>query len=239
MRTEIIEAEPSALVTLPKAQMTKTNLLIPDNTNFGEWKSIGRQLKNIEGAIQFWVGDWINFGEHKFGDRYLLAMSETGYSYQYLVHQKYISSRFVNPAGDINTKSDNVSPVAFRHEGLSFSHHQEVASLPPEVANRLLDKAENDGLSRQELRSEVKEWREEHTPKSPVGNNGPKERPFSLARETYVISYVDDIMDIKLRTTRLLQETRDPVVRKYYLEMGGKVLQQILDEIGNYPEIEL
>jgi hypothetical protein len=233
---QIIEAEPNALVTLPKVQMTKTSLLIPENTDFDEWKTIGGQLKNIEGAIQFWVGDWINFGEHKFGDKYLLAMAKTGYTYDYLTRQKYVSAHFVTDAGDLKPLSDNVSPVAFRHEGLSFSHHVEVVSLPPDVANRLLDKAESERLSRQELRSEVKEWREEHATPNP---NGHKERPFSLAQETYVISYVDDIMDIKLRTNRLLQETRDPVVRKYYLELGGKVLAEILDLIKKYPEIEL
>ena len=235
MKQEIIEAEPNALVTLPKVQMTKTNLIIPENTDFNEWKIIGSQLKNIDGAIQFWVGDWINFGEHHFEDKYLVAMAATGYNYETLRTQGYVAARFQTAPRGINT-SPELSDLARRHEDLSWTHHREVASLSTEVANRLLDKAETEHLSHRELAAEVREWREEHSPNKAIEH---KERPFSLAQEPYVTSYVDDIMDIKLRTNRLLQETRDPVVRKYYLELGGKVLAEILDLIKKYPEIDL
>lgn len=230
MHQEIIEVETDAVVTLPKAQMTKTKLSIPENTSFDEWKNIGRQLKGVEGAIQFWVGDWINFGERKFGDKYLIAMAQTGFSYEYLKTIAWVSKRFNGSSGTTN------EGLATRHENLSFTHHQAVAALPGLVAEKLLDKAVTDRLTREELKAEVREWQAEHNPQKAQEH---KERPFSLAQEAYVISYVDDIMDIKLRTNKLLQETRDPVVRKYYLEMGGKVLVEILDLLKKYPEIDL
>lgn len=39
-----------------------------------------------------------------------------------------------------------------RREVLSYSHHVEVASLPPDEADELLDKAEREGLSTREVR---------------------------------------------------------------------------------------
>ena len=42
-----------------------------------------------------------------------------------------------------------------RREELSWSHHREVAALPPAEADELLGLAEREGLSTRELRAEV------------------------------------------------------------------------------------
>jgi hypothetical protein len=47
-----------------------------------------------------------------------------------------------------------------RHEVLSFTHHQEVASLPPEQADDLLDRAERDGWTVKDIRAEASAFRQ-------------------------------------------------------------------------------
>lgn len=39
-------------------------------------------MRYIEGAVQWWVGDWLNFGERKYGEKYAQGMDATGYAYQ-------------------------------------------------------------------------------------------------------------------------------------------------------------
>lgn len=46
-----------------------------------------------------------------------------------------------------------------RRESLTFTHHQEVVSLPAQDADRLLDKAEAESLTTRELRWQVKRWK--------------------------------------------------------------------------------
>jgi hypothetical protein len=84
----------------------------------------------------------------------LEAVRVTGYSLQYLKDQAWIASR-TSFQKDVSIN---------RHENLEWSHHREVAALAPEVANKLLDKAEADGLSVAQLREEVKEYNRGNTP---------------------------------------------------------------------------
>jgi hypothetical protein len=50
-------------------------------------------------------------------------------------------------------------PSERRHPLLSFSHHAEVATLPPEAQDALLGQAEEQGWTTAELRQQVRDWR--------------------------------------------------------------------------------
>jgi N6-adenosine-specific RNA methylase IME4 len=89
----------------------------------------------------WWLGDWLRFGERKWGEQYKEAVDVTGYEYGTLRNAKMVADRF----DDLSRRRDN----------LSFAHHQEVASLPQPDADRLLEEAASGGLSRNELRSRV------------------------------------------------------------------------------------
>ena len=73
------------------------------------------------------IGDWLVYGEHTYGEMYAQALDATGFSYGTLANQVYVAQRF---------------DFSRRRENLSFSHHQEVAALPPEEADELLDRAD-------------------------------------------------------------------------------------------------
>jgi len=122
-------------------RITKTSLTINPNTNFEEWTHIGEILQNIEGAIHFWVGDWISFGEHKWGEKYAQAIEETRYKIQTLKNDVWVSSNV-----DSSRRRDN----------LSFGHHAEVAKLEPKEQTEWLNRAIEEKLTTRELRAKIR-----------------------------------------------------------------------------------
>jgi hypothetical protein len=87
------------------------------------------------------VGDWILYGESRYGDRYREAVDLAGLDYQTVRNYVWVARRF---------------DISRRHENLSFQHHAEVASLTPAEQNRWLDQAEREGWSRNQLRVHVR-----------------------------------------------------------------------------------
>jgi N6-adenosine-specific RNA methylase IME4 len=123
-------------------KITPTSLELPDDLPYDRWLSLGETLKRMEKSVQWWIGDWLRFGERRYGEMYSQALEATDYSYQALNDMKWVA---------------NAVEPSLRQENLSWSHHKEIAALPTEQAQELLEKAETDRLSVRELRSEVRE----------------------------------------------------------------------------------
>jgi hypothetical protein len=120
--------------------VSETGLKLPDGLSFEQWQSVGFTLKRINRAWRWWVGDWLHYGEQSFGEMASQVMDELGTDYQQLANCAYVSGKI---------------PFSRRRESLSWSHHYEVASVPPAQAENLLDQAEANGWSRNELRAAV------------------------------------------------------------------------------------
>lgn len=127
-------------VIQPGVDYAERGLILADNLSYAVWEQVGQTLGRIEGAIQWWRGDWLNFGEKHYGETYTQAIEETGLEKGTLMNQKWVASRF---------------EISCRHE-VSFTHHQEVAALEPKVANKLLQEAEKQHLSVMALREKVR-----------------------------------------------------------------------------------
>jgi hypothetical protein len=110
-----------------------------------EWVEQGRWLGAIGRASAWWIGDWIRYGSARYGDKYHAASQITGYDVQSLMNMAYVASRF---------------EVSRRRPGLSFSHHAELAGLPPEDQELWLDRIEAGGLSVHALRAELRKARQ-------------------------------------------------------------------------------
>jgi hypothetical protein len=116
-------------------------------TDFGleEWIETGRRLGLLGRNVAWWIGDWLRYGNHTYGERYTRASRVTGYDVQTLMNMVYVASRFA---------------PGRRRERLSWSHHAEVAALTPVDQDRWLDQAEQERLSvrclRQEIRSQIR-----------------------------------------------------------------------------------
>lgn len=122
-------------------RFTPTGLLVNGEPDFESWQQVGQQLSYIEGAVHWWIGDWLNYGEDRWGEMYSQALEATGFEYQTLRNDKWVANQI-----DLSRRRDK----------LSFSHHAEIASLPADAQDRWLDIIERDNLSRNELRRRVK-----------------------------------------------------------------------------------
>ena len=76
--------------------------------------------------MQWWLGDWWRFGEHKYGERKALVESDdwTGPIFHKCADAAYVCGKF---------------ETSRRCEVVGFNHHREIASLPTEEADTLLD----------------------------------------------------------------------------------------------------
>lgn len=111
--------------------------------SFKQWEKVGEFIRRSEESVHFWIGDWLLFGEKKYGETFSQAMDATKYNYQTLATDKWVSSRV---------------PLSCRHENLSWDHHRAVAALEPEVQKEFLDQAEEKEMGREQLRQAVRQY---------------------------------------------------------------------------------
>jgi len=107
-------------------KLTATSLELPAGLKSDEWEAIGLATGRLGYSIQWWLGDWWAFGEHKYGDRRALVEGPdwTGYRFQACADCAYVCRKF---------------ETSRRREVLTFAHHRNVAGLPKVEADRLLD----------------------------------------------------------------------------------------------------
>lgn len=109
--------------------------------SLSQWVADGQRLGAIGRGVNWWLGDWLRFGNLKFGERYVRASRITGYDVQTLMNMVYVATRF---------DSDR------RRERLSWSHHAELAALSADEQETWLTRAENERLSVRDLRAELR-----------------------------------------------------------------------------------
>lgn len=123
-------------------RFTPVGMEVSGEPSFEDWDRAGAFLQQASGSVLWWVGDWLNYGERKWGEMYAQAVAATGYDEQTLRVAKRVAERF---------------ELLRRRNNLSFPHHRDVAPLESAEADRLLDQAEAEGLSTRDLRAKVKE----------------------------------------------------------------------------------
>jgi hypothetical protein len=53
------------IIKFQKALFEKNKLTINDTITIDEWKELGQSLKQVEGSVQFWIGDWARYGDKR------------------------------------------------------------------------------------------------------------------------------------------------------------------------------
>lgn len=153
-----LEKQTVDIIKFEKARFEKNKLSISDNITIEEWKDLGQCLKQVEGSVQFWIGDWARFGDKK---------GFTGKLLDRAVYNELEELTGLDRGTLKNYKSiaDNVKP-SLRNDSLSFNHHVEVAKLPEEQQIEFLQKAADEKMSVRELRQEIRE--SQHSDKKPT-----------------------------------------------------------------------
>ena len=144
--TSLVRAD--LLLALENAgAVTTTELRLPVGISLERYEAVGAMLGQLTSAARFWVGDWLLHGEECFGS---------------LAPQL---SEALNLSPEARAEYLRVAlaiPPSYRRTGLSWSHHRVVAArwVTPELSERLLDRAERDGLSNRELEAQARAIRE-------------------------------------------------------------------------------
>jgi N6-adenosine-specific RNA methylase IME4 len=135
-------------------ELNKTNLTFRRDVSKDEWMSVFHALKQVEGCVQFWIGDCLAYRQRKWG-MYEDIAEETGYDTETLRQYKRIAE---------SVESGTRVP------DLGYAHHREVASLPPDKQEFFLNKAVDENLSVRELKAEIRKTRKEFVIKEmPIG----------------------------------------------------------------------
>jgi hypothetical protein len=122
---------------------TAMNFSSATHLSYEEWETLGERLGRLHSGIQFWLGDWFYFGEgcYRDGEKYEQALEATGRSVGGLYNLKWVAEK--------------VRPEV-RRADLSWSHHREVAKLPPEEQAAWLARAVEGRWSVDLLRSTIR-----------------------------------------------------------------------------------
>jgi hypothetical protein len=139
MENEIIEYKAGELAS-QKVHFERTGLVIDKVTSFKEWEEIGTFLQEAEKSVWWWIGDWLNFGERKFGETYTQALQETEYSYASLRKMKAVSERF---------------EMGTRRAHLAWGHHKSVMYMEPQEREYWLDYAEENKIGERALQRAI------------------------------------------------------------------------------------
>lgn len=125
----------------PKFTITPTGIEFHEELSFDEWHLLGQKLTPIGKSIGFMIGDWINFGENAYGEKYKEALAKTGIPYQTLANYAYVARKV---------------DFSCRQENLGFEHHATVAKLKTdEDKKHWLNMAEKHDLSVRRLRKSI------------------------------------------------------------------------------------
>ena len=127
--SEIVTEEGEVVPAGIPGTMTPMGLRLPPGLPRKEWVRIGHILRAMEKGVQWWVGDWLAYGENSYGEE---AFAELGRSDKTLANWASVA-RQIHPSR--------------RVEGVRFSHHAEVAPLPPEEQSEVLREVKEGNLT--------------------------------------------------------------------------------------------
>lgn len=135
----------NTLTDLPNSEskftLTPCGIDFHGDLSFEEWEKIGEKLGDAERSIGFMIGDWINYAESKWGEKYNEAIAATGLEYGTLRLYAYVARKV---------------QLLYRYNNLTFTHHYAVAKLKdPDEQKHWLSMAEKHDLSVQRLRKSI------------------------------------------------------------------------------------
>lgn len=107
---------------------------------YEEWRAVGGSLKAHRDSLNWWVGDWLNYGDMKFGEAAAQLHDLMGWGYPHVKKVKYVAG---------HVKKELRVPI------LSWTHHRMVASLPENAQRYWLRQAVESRWSVRSLRKAI------------------------------------------------------------------------------------
>jgi hypothetical protein len=150
MNSEIEKAQGNVFKI--NAEITQTSMTFSANVTVDELKNVGRQFVKMEDSKQWWIGDWWNALERKYGEA------------QQICEDVNLSCQTAKNSGWVARSIEK----SRRRDNLTWSHHAEVCGIKLDdkekqkrIQDKFLDKAEQEGWSIRELRGQVQAFLDE------------------------------------------------------------------------------
>lgn len=124
--------------------LSPVGLISARSVSLDEWLDVGKALARVGSGVQWWIGDWLNYGEGRpeWGEKYEKAMEMFNMAEQTLKNMKWVSG-----AIELSRRRDN----------LSWKHHATVAYCAPKDQCKLLGLALKSNWSVAKLKAEMRE----------------------------------------------------------------------------------
>ena len=122
-----------------RVRLLGSSLQLPADLTLEEWAAVGPVLGGITDCVQWAIGDWLNYGETRFGEAYAQFAELREWKPQTLLNWKYVSHAY--PPDE--------------RQSLSFGHHATVAKFQSEERSEWLEKAEAQKWTVEEFREAV------------------------------------------------------------------------------------
>ena len=128
-----------AAVSLGAFRATRVGLQLPKSkVTYDRWEEEGYKLREVQAALRWCIGDWMNYGEAAFGEMASQASD---------IWPEYSYSNLANMASVANSFE-----ISRRHEDVTWSMHAEIAKLKPEKQDEWLEILSAGVITRAELR---------------------------------------------------------------------------------------
>lgn len=122
-------------------EFSQTGWQCDEDIPYDQWEYLAQSLQAISGSLNWIVGDVLNYGNHKYGEKYAQAVDVLGWAVQRAKDACWV-------AGSVLSEN--------RNPNLSWTAHRHVAHLKPDQQKYWLDLAEETGASSAELFQAIK-----------------------------------------------------------------------------------
>ena len=124
--TDLVPRAPSSIIFGVPGRVTATALELPSDLTLEQWRQTGLLIGRVDKAARWWIGDWLNFGESRYGEQYSQFADACGYA-------PHTLTNLARAAREIGADE--------RRPELEWSHHEAVVGLQPADRLRILDMA--------------------------------------------------------------------------------------------------
>ena len=107
--------------------ISTTGVAFKGDLPFELWSELMGTLSKLEVAAQWAIGDALNYGESRYGEKYTQAIEVTGLGYQALANYSWVARSV---------------PHDIRNPNLSWTHHRAVSKLSVDEQKAMLAQAE-------------------------------------------------------------------------------------------------
>lgn len=138
------------MIPLSVGELKMNGLTLVSNLDVQEYKGIGHKFRTCQDSVMWWLGDWINYGRHTYGEKYTEIMrvfndespQGEGYQEQTFRAAAYVCARV---------------PLLSRDNKLTFQHHRAVARFEDQrEIQKWLKRARENSWTVEKLRAEIK-----------------------------------------------------------------------------------